>query len=113
MSETSSRSRSSCNSPLKAFSFRGWARGGDHLDTRERAPLLLPLTARSLEVAASSDEEGLVQWVYWRTPIGTDENDGLMRETPQREADDVTEAVVESLSEGPCHLEYHYYGALV
>lgn len=51
--------------------------------------------------------------IFWLNPIGTDEFDGLMQETLQSEADAETEVVVESLAEGPCHLEYHYYGALV
>jgi Asp/Glu/hydantoin racemase len=51
--------------------------------------------------------------IYWLNPVGTDEYDALMQETLQAEAGPDTEIVVDSLSEGPCHLEYHYYGALV
>jgi len=51
--------------------------------------------------------------IYWLNPVGTDTYDALMQETLQREAAPGTEVVVESLTEGPCHLEYHYYGALV
>jgi Asp/Glu/hydantoin racemase len=51
--------------------------------------------------------------IYWLNPVGTDDYDAVMVETLQRELGPDTEVVVESLSEGPCHLEYHYYGALV
>lgn len=51
--------------------------------------------------------------IYWLHPVGTDEYDGLMQDVLQREANADTEVVVESLDEGPCHLEYHYYRALV
>jgi allantoin racemase len=51
--------------------------------------------------------------IYWLNPVGTDESDDLMLDALQGEAGHDTEVVVESLAEGPCHLEYHYYGALV
>src|SRR5262249_3818456 len=63
-------------------------------------------------VSARMDLEDTMTRIYWLNPVGTNEYDPLMVEALQREVDLDTEVVVDSLSEGPCHLEFHYYGAL-
>ncbi|GAA4013799.1 aspartate/glutamate racemase family protein [Deinococcus rubellus] len=51
--------------------------------------------------------------VLWLNPVGHDQYDQDMLHLFQQEAEPDTEIVVRSLTQGPHHLEYHAYGALV
>lgn len=51
--------------------------------------------------------------VLWINPVGTESFDAEMQDLFEQEKMPDTEVIVRSLTRGPHHLEYHYYGALV
>jgi allantoin racemase len=50
--------------------------------------------------------------IFWLNPVAHSKHNPIMKKMFQREAAPDTEVAVESLTDGPLHLEYHYYGAL-
>jgi allantoin racemase len=57
--------------------------------------------------------EEFMRRILWLNPIAHSDHDPIMEEMFQREALPDTEVMVKSLTHGPWHLGYHYYGTLV